>query len=171
METTTMQITCACGEKLKVIDAASNSTTMCCHRCRCGMLCINHPDVQVTIPLSGFLLRRGDSAHQIPIDDLSMGQALFDSLVLDVRPHPDAVMEYGIASADHLGALQHAIAVGVTAYDLDRVMGDGPAITRLVRSVPDQPYHAVEFETIFDRLNWYIANAPLVRSLRADDEE
>lgn len=39
---------------------------------------------------------------------------------------------------------------GCTAYDLDRVMGDGPAITQLIRAVPDQPYPFVEFRTIYD---------------------
>ena len=41
-----------------------------------------------------------------------------------------------------------------TAYDLDRVMGDGPAITRLIRSVPYQPYADVEFQTAYDDFDW-----------------
>ena len=63
-------------------------------------------------------------------------------------------MDYGIDSKRHLGALQHAVRAGVTAYDLDRVMGDGPAITRLVRSVPYHPYADVEFQTAYDTFDW-----------------
>jgi hypothetical protein len=48
--------------------------------------------------------------------------------------------------------LQHAVRCGCTAYELDRVMGDGPAITNLVRLFPRQPYGPVEFRTVWDNL-------------------
>ena len=93
------------------------------------------------------------------------------SLALDELPSPAAVVDYGIDSLDHLGALQHAIATGVTVYDLDRVMGDGPAITRLVRNVPDQPYPDISFSTAYDALEWDFGDASNSRRSNEPDYE
>lgn len=172
METNTMSATCDCGEETDVLDASGYSTTVCCPHCCRDALCIQHPDFQVTIRLRDFSRKRGDWPQQRPLDDLSMAEALVDSLVLDEWPSPAAVVDFGIDSAEHLGALQHAVREGVTAYDLDRVMGDGPAITRLARSVPDQPYPNVSFVTAYDGAEWDFGNAMLAdRWLALDDGE
>ncbi|HMP07826.1 MAG TPA: adenylosuccinate synthetase [Lacipirellulaceae bacterium] len=43
---------------------------------------------------------------------------------------------------------------GVPGKYLDRVLGDGPAITRLVQSVPGQPFSSVLFQTLHDNVIW-----------------
>ncbi len=70
----------------------------------------------------------------------------------DVWPSPATIVDFGIDTARHLGALQNAVRFGFTAYELDRVMGDGSAITKLVNATPKQPYGFVEFRTVYDGL-------------------
>lgn len=89
-----------------------------------------------------------------PLHDLGMAERLANCLDLDVWPSPAIVLDFGIASRSHLGALRHAVRGGVTPYELDRVMGDGPAITRLVRAVPGQPYDEAVFHTVYDDFGW-----------------
>ena len=170
METNTMSATCDCGEEIDVLDSAGYSATMCCPHCCRDVLCIRHPDFRATIPLRDFSRKRGAGPQQRPLADLSMAEALVDSLMLDEWPSPAAVVDFGIDSTEHLGALQYAVRAGVTAYDLDRVMGDGAAITRLVRSVPDQPYHETTFVTAYDGLEWDFGDAELAdRWIALDD--
>ena len=172
MKTTEMPVTGDCGESIDALDAWGYSATMCCRYCSRDVLCIRHPDFAAMIPLRDFLRKRGDGSHQRPLADLSMAEALVDCLVLDAWPSPATVIDFGIDSPEHLGALQHAVSAGVTAYDLDRVMGDGPAITSLVRSVPDQPYPDVTFVTAYDGMAWDFGDATLAeRWLDLDDAD
>ena len=172
METIKMPVMCDCGEEFDVLDASGDSATMCCHHCSRDVLCIRHPDFHATIPLRGFSRRRGGRPEQRPLADLSMAEALVDALILDAWPSPATVLDFGIDSAEHLGALQHAVRTGITAYDLDRVLGDGQAITQLVRSIPDQPYHEVTFVTAYDGVEWDFGDATLAdRWLALDDVE
>jgi hypothetical protein len=150
MTTTTLKHFCTCGGKLRVLDAEEFSITAACNCCKCCWLLIQHPDFAVNVALSDFHLKRGDGLDRRPLGDLTMATQLVVDLLFDVWPSPATVVDFGIDSNRHLGALQYAVHAGVTAYDLDRVMGDGPAITRLVRGVPDQPYADVEFQTAYD---------------------
>lgn len=170
METIAMPVTCDCGEEFVVLDAWGDSMTLCCPHCSRDVLRINHPDFQVTIPLRDFSRKRGEGPQQRPLSDLTMAKALVDSLVLDGWPNPAAVVDFGIDSTEHLGALQFAVRAGVTAYDLDRVMGDGAAITRLTRSVPDQPYHDTTFVTAYDGVEWDFGDATLADRWMALDD-
>jgi hypothetical protein len=61
-----------------------------------------------------------------------LAQHLYDCLLMDAWPRAAAVVDWGIDSPDHLGALQDAIRGGATAADLDAVCGDGPGITAMV---------------------------------------
>lgn len=120
-----------------------------CHRCS---LVVTPPSFGLTIALANFHRLRGSGTGQRPLDDRSMAVRLVDCLILDQWPSPASIIDWGIDSAHHLGALQHAVVVGITAYDLDRVLGDGPAITALTRGVPRQPYRDVVFTTAYDAL-------------------
>jgi hypothetical protein len=78
-------------------------------------------------------------------------QNVYECLLLDVWPTPSGVIDFGIESEDHYGALQHAVCVDdVTPEELDRALGNGAALTALIR--PDNPYHGVEFKTVWDVL-------------------
>ena len=154
MTTTTLQHFCTCGGGLWVLDTDGFSTTAACHRCKCCWLLIQHPHFAVSVALSDFHLKRGDGPNRRPLGDLTMATRLVANLLHDAWPSPATVVDYGIDSDRHLGALQYAVCAGVTVYDLDRVMGDGSAITRLVRSVPGQPCADVEFRTAYDNYDW-----------------
>ena len=79
-----------------------------------------------------------------------MAERLVECLVSDEWPSPATVADFGIDSSAHYMALKHAVRTGITAYELDRVMGDGPAITQLVQGVPSQPCRFVRFRTLWD---------------------
>jgi len=89
-----------------------------------------------------------------PLHDMGMAERLANCLDLDVWPSPAIVLDFGIASHRHFGALQHAVRNGITAYELDRVVGDGAALTRLIQAVPGQPYGEVVFQTVYDEFSW-----------------
>ncbi len=154
MDTKTTTGTCNCGGHLVTLDSAGHSTTKTCQSCFRSQLVIEHPRCRRTISLRVFRHRRGNREHQRSLTDHSMAEGLVRSLQLDEWPSNATVIEFGIASPAHLRALQHAVRAGVTAYDLDRVMGDGIAITRLVQGVPGQPCPEVTFETFHDRCGY-----------------
>ena len=141
---------CPCGGTLAEVDRFEQSQTVACRVCARAMLLIDAPPIRASIPLCDFHLKRGSVPHGRPLDDLTMATGLFRDLAFDCWPSPAAILDFGIESSAHLGALQHGVHEGVTAYDLDRVLGDGPAITELVRSIPLQPYPFVVFRTSWD---------------------
>lgn len=125
---------------------------MRCNQCEHCSLMVTHPSFELTVMLANFHRLRGSGPGQRPVDDLSMAARLVECLNLDKWPSPATILDFGIDSSSHLGVLQHAVDVGITAYDLDRVLGDGPAITALTRGVPGQPYRHVVFTTTYDDL-------------------
>ena len=78
---------------------------------------------------------------------------LHESLLLDAWPRAAAVADWGINSADHLGALEAAVRSGASAADLDAVCGDGPGIMALVKKwAPDSVYASATFRTVYDMM-------------------
>ena len=139
-----------CNGSLEVVDASGHSITARCRACRFCSLIIEHPRISACITLADFHLKRGDGPRRRPLDDLRMATKLVRCLQHHWPLSPATIVDFGITTVDHFDALAGAVRAGVTAYDLDRVMGDGPAITRLVRSIPVQPDRQVEFATAYD---------------------
>jgi hypothetical protein len=76
---------------------------------------------------------------------------VYGSLLLDVWPSGPGVVDFGIDSTGHLGALQYAVRdQGVTPEQLDEALGNGSALTALIQ--PPTPYHGVKFETVWDKI-------------------
>lgn len=105
---------------------------------------------------------------------------LIDCCRLDVWPGYATVVDFGIDSSSHLGALQYAIRDGlVTPQELDAAMGNGVALTAIARR-GDNPYGDVKFQTSWDEiaLDSYDEaesppshdNAPSFQELRIDYE-
>ena len=154
MTTATQTLRCHCRGEQHVIDVFEQSLTAQCYDCQVCTLVMGHPNFDYWIPLGDFDLKRGNRPGQRPLDDLAMAQHLVDCLRRDVWPSGATILDFGIESRRHLGALQHAVYAGATAYDLDRVMGIGWTITQLVRAARNQPYHDVEFRTVYDEWMW-----------------
>ena len=154
MANTHVRPQCHCGAFTICLDANRYSETRACPACAHCYLSIQNLAIQVWIPLRDFHLKRGVGSEKRPIDDLRMATRLVDCLLNDQWPSMATMVDFGIDSPAHYGALQCAVLAGITAYELDRVMGDGPAITRLIRSVPGQAYGAVQFFTAYDALSW-----------------
>jgi hypothetical protein len=76
---------------------------------------------------------------------------LYRSLRFDEWPSPATIVDFGIESTAHLGALQYAVIHdAVTLEDLDRALGNGPAIQALISE--RNPYRNVTFRTDWDNL-------------------
>lgn len=82
----------------------------------------------------------------------SVAQDTHDSLMMDVWPRLAAIVDFGLQSAEHLGALQHAIRSGVCVWELDMVLGSGDKITQLCRQFKNNPYGHVTFDTPYDHM-------------------
>ena len=71
---------------------------------------------------------------------------------LDTWPKMPTVVDFGIDSSSHLGALQYAIREElVTPQELDAAMGNGPRLTEIAQR-GDNPYRDVAFRTAWDDL-------------------
>lgn len=77
---------------------------------------------------------------------------LFNSVMMDAWPGNAAVVDFGIVSQKHYEALYGPIRNGdIKLSDLRRVVGDGPAITKLVnRFSSNRHRNQVVFETDYD---------------------
>jgi hypothetical protein len=79
-------------------------------------------------------------------------QQLIDCCQLDVWPGNAAVIDFGLDSSSHLGALQFAIREElVTPQELDAAMGKGEKLTEIARR-GDNPYRDVMFKTSWDEI-------------------
>lgn len=146
---------CGCGSRLEQVDAAGNSATMRCTVCKRCTLVVDHPRFDLYIGLSDFHIKRGNKDGQRSLGERGMATRLVQCLGSDEWPSPATALDFGIDSSEHYLALQHAVRQGITAYDLDRVMGDGPAITQMVHGVPNQPCRFVRFRTAWDDYREY----------------
>jgi hypothetical protein len=87
--------------------------------------------------------------HPLAVRELT--QHLIEALAADEWPRAAAIVDFGIDSADHLGALQWAYLSGHRSpEDFDAALGSGAKLTELCR-VPRQRY-VVTFETSYDRM-------------------
>jgi hypothetical protein len=77
---------------------------------------------------------------------------LVECCQLDVWPGRAAVIDFGLDSSSHLGALQYAIREDlVTLEKMDAAMGDGRKLTEIAQR-GDNPYRFVTFNTAWDKL-------------------
>jgi hypothetical protein len=97
---------------------------------------------------------------------------LINAVLFDVWPKVPTIVDFGIDSAEHLGALQFAIKYGeVTPHELDAAMGNGAKLTEIVQR-GDNPYRDVTFRTSWDEMRLELpdetmapdAPAPLINS-------
>src|SRR5262249_31603712 len=81
-----------------------------------------------------------------------MTQHLIECCQLDIWPSHGTMIDFGIVSSEHLGALQFAIREElVTPEELDTAMGHGKALTEIARR-GQNPYHFVAFKTAWDAI-------------------
>lgn len=146
-----------CSQRIEpeVLDRSGHSRTERCLECQACWLTFEHPAISMQIALRDFHLKRGVGFTRRPLSDLGMATRLVASLHDGHWPSPATVVDFGIDSRKHLGALGYAVRYGVTAYELDRVMGDGRAITKLVGNMPYQPFKDIRFRTVYDDVNWH----------------
>ena len=81
-------------------------------------------------------------------------QRLYAALMLDMHPSgPACAVDFGITSQKHYEALHSVVRGGeVTVDQLDAVLGDGPAITKLAQSCPANRHKDIVFVTPYDML-------------------
>lgn len=76
----------------------------------------------------------------------------WENLMMDTWPRNAAIVDFDLRDTDHYGALQFAVRSGVSAWELDLVLGDGKSITELCLGFKDNPYKAT-FVTAYDRMS------------------
>lgn len=155
MKTETNWVDCKCDGSTEMIDAYNHSQTLRCVQCGRARLVIRHREFEMTIPLRDFHLKRGPGLDQRPVSDLTMATNLWHRLVLGEQPSRAQHVDFGIDSSEHVKALHHATVCGILPYELDRVIGDGPAITALVNGIPQTPCPGICFVTDYDNMTEY----------------
>ena len=139
-----------CKGRVKVLDSFADSRTVRCEACLQCALIKSSPLIRTVIPLRSFHLTRGVGSMLRPLHDMVLAEELVECLKHDRWPSKATTVDFGIATPSHLGALQSAYWGGCNVYDLDRVLGDGKAITQLVQAVREQRYRDVRFFTVYD---------------------
>jgi hypothetical protein len=103
-------------------------------------------------------------------------QQLIECCQLDVWPGRATVIDFGIKTSSHLGALQYAIREElVTPQELDAAMGKGDKLTEIAQR-GENPYRFVTFRTAWDDLGPELEEYPspeeakaLAAEIRADE--
>lgn len=81
-------------------------------------------------------------------------RAVYMALLLDVWPNAAGIVDFGLKTDTHYGALQFAVKVHeVSIEELDAALGNGPALTALIRK--GNPYQGVQFRTHWDAILGY----------------
>ena len=106
---TTDNLACSCGGSFDRIDAWEHSVTVACERCRHASLVIDHPDFKLNVGLRDFHLKRGEGPDRRSLEDHAMATRLVECLVGRGRPSPATMVDFGIDTERHFGALEHAV--------------------------------------------------------------
>jgi hypothetical protein len=78
---------------------------------------------------------------------------LVESIYLDTWPRPAAIVDFGLDSQEHFEALYYPVRNGEIGEEaLDKALGDGPALTKLVNGAPSNPHKGIVFSTAYDAL-------------------
>lgn len=76
-----------------------------------------------------------------------------ESILLDAWPGHAAVVDFGLDSQQHYEALYYPVRSGeITPEQLEKALGDGPALTRLANDAPSNPHRGIVFRTSWDVL-------------------
>jgi hypothetical protein len=144
---TTVRELCKCGGEYGVIHQSWRASTVRCKRCGD---CAVGVELQLVLPLRRFHQRLEDGHCFRPLDDIKFAEDFWLTIAMDRWPSPAQAVDFGIENESHFRGMRFAIESGVSAYVFDRVMGDGPAITSLVASLPRSPFRQTVFETPWD---------------------
>ncbi len=78
-------------------------------------------------------------------------QDLYNALMMDLPLRPAMIVDFGLienGSGQH-SILQSAVRAGATVNELDAVLGDGRAISNLVKKYTD---YDIEYKTAYDMM-------------------
>ncbi len=147
-----------CKETMASIDTHCGITnivsqTLKCETCEECFLHVRHYSASAIIHLPFFLKRRGEAPEQRPLHDWTMAENVVMAMDFDKWPSAAACVDFGLSTPNHYAAMQQAMRKGLTSYELDRVLGNGKAITELV-SFTQHGEHTptIKFSTPYDEL-------------------
>jgi len=73
-------------------------------------------------------------------------QTLIDSINLDMWPRTAAIVDFGLDTQQHYEALYYPIRRNeISPEQLDAALGNGEALTELVRNAPSNPHKDIVF--------------------------
>jgi hypothetical protein len=101
-------------------------------------------------PVYDYAMTEGGTMSQQPKTQVrELTQHVYHSLLLDEWPRNAGIIDFGLKSTEHYGALQYAVKCeGVTPEQLDAALGKGAAIQALISKT--NPYRNVVFKTDYD---------------------
>jgi hypothetical protein len=78
---------------------------------------------------------------------------LLEAICSDTAPRDSAKVDFGIDTPQHFEALSHAVLGGrITPEMLDATLGNGNALTQLVKLDTDNPHRGIVFESGWHQL-------------------
>lgn len=78
-------------------------------------------------------------------------QSLFEAIFLDLPVTPAVSADFGIYSQQQYEAYYYAIRRNdITADQFDKALGDGPALTTLLRNAINNPHREIRISTVYD---------------------
>ena len=122
------------------------------------------------------LLRHEGPKYPIPgvLEDHQvrpLTQQLITAVLFDVWPSIAAIVDFGIDSDRHLGALQFAIKYDeVTPQELDAAMGSGAKLTEIAQR-GNNPYRDVTFRTSWDKMRLEPQDEPPAAETAAPEKD
>lgn len=81
-----------------------------------------------------------------------VAQNAYNALMLDMPLSPAACCDYGVESVIHYMLLRQLIIAGCSLEAFDAALGDGPAITGLVKAYLGDDPNIPEFRTAWDMM-------------------
>lgn len=147
------QKACDCVDSIEKLGKCDTSCVEHCTECHKCQLVVTTEFIRTKIDLAHFYDGRVKPTEVKPLLDTvihRLATEMMKALVLDMFPDKFGEILYNADSPEKLGTLQAMVRAGITAVELDRVMGDGKALTALAEALPHQPYGPQTFRTEFD---------------------
>ena len=80
-----------------------------------------------------------------------LAERMFVTLMMDTQISPAMGIDFGIDTPDHYRALQVAVRSGATVEVLDRALGSGPELTKMIQLWAPEFEH-LKWKTAYDLL-------------------
>ena len=139
---------CRQGHAMDFKDELFHSRLDFCATCHTGHLSFQFNGQSKTLVLSEFDRYRFGHHTLWPWEDLTRTQEMVHSIGQSQVPSPGQLEAFGIARWRQLHAMRRALENGLTAFDLQHVVGYGSAISQMVQMANKNQFQNVAFDVM-----------------------